>query len=66
MLPGGPSRDQLAGVGVRRLSIGGTLARAAYGALYELAQGLIEEGTLPPVASYLSREVAQAAFPSPT
>jgi 2-methylisocitrate lyase-like PEP mutase family enzyme len=62
MLPGGPSRHQLAEIGVRRLSVGGTLARAAYGALYELAQELVADGTLSPEAPFLSREVAQAAF----
>jgi 2-methylisocitrate lyase-like PEP mutase family enzyme len=66
MMPGGPSRDQLAEVGVRRLSVGGTLARVAYGALYELAQGLIDDGTLPAGAAYLSREVVQSAFTSPS
>ena len=65
MMPGGPSREQLADVGVRRLSVGGTLARVAYGALYELAQGLTDDGTLSPDAPYLSREVVQAAFTSP-
>jgi 2-methylisocitrate lyase-like PEP mutase family enzyme len=64
MMPGGPSRDQLSEVGVRRLSVGGTLARAAYGALYELAQSLIETGSLPPDAVYLSRDMAQTAFTS--
>jgi 2-methylisocitrate lyase-like PEP mutase family enzyme len=65
MTPGGPSRDQLAEVGVRRLSVGGTLARAAYGAMFELAEGLIDSGTLPAGATYLSREAVQAAFTSP-
>jgi 2-methylisocitrate lyase-like PEP mutase family enzyme len=62
LMPGGPSRDELATVGVRRLSVGGTLARAAYGAVYETAQALIDTGALPSGTAYLPRDVAQAAF----
>ena len=43
-LPGGPSRNELAGVGVRRLSIGSALARVAYGAAYEAARDLLDSG----------------------
>jgi 2-methylisocitrate lyase-like PEP mutase family enzyme len=64
MMPGGPSRDELAAVGVRRLSVGSTLARAAYGALYRTAQGLLTTGALPLDDPYLSRAAAQAAFAS--
>ena len=35
LMPGGPSRDELAKAGVRRLSVGSSLARVAYGAMYE-------------------------------
>ena len=62
MVPGGPSRDELAEVGVRRLSVGSTLARVAYGALYEAAQQLLDTGRLAKDGDYLSREVAQSAF----
>jgi 2-methylisocitrate lyase-like PEP mutase family enzyme len=62
LMPGGPSRDQLAEAGVRRLSAGGSLARIAYGALYEAARGLLDSGTLAPDATYLSRDVANRAF----
>ncbi len=62
LVPGGPSRDELAEVGVRRLSVGSTLARVAYGALYEAAQHLLDTGTLAKEGGYLSREVAQRAF----
>ena len=61
LVPGGPSRDQLAGVGVRRLSVGGSLARVAYGALYEAARVLLDAGILVPDATYLSRDVADGA-----
>jgi 2-methylisocitrate lyase-like PEP mutase family enzyme len=62
LVPGGPSRDDLAEVGVRRLSVGSSLARVAYGALYKAAQRLLDTGTLAKDAEYLSREVAQGAF----
>jgi 2-methylisocitrate lyase-like PEP mutase family enzyme len=60
--PGGSSREQLAALGVRRISVGGTLARVAFGAMYELAHGLVESGTLSSDAPYLDREVVKAAF----
>src|SRR3989475_3168690 len=43
--PNGPSVAQLAEVGVRRLSTGGALAFAAYGALAPSARELLTEGT---------------------
>jgi len=62
LTPGGPARHQLAEAGVRRLSVGGSLARIAYGALYEAARGLLDDGLLAPDATYLSRDVANRAF----
>jgi len=50
-LPGGPSVPQLAELGVRRVSVGGSLARAAYGALVDGATELLEAGT----STYLTR-----------
>jgi 2-methylisocitrate lyase-like PEP mutase family enzyme len=44
-LPGCPSVAALAAVGVRRISIGGAFAFAAYGALVEAATELRDEGT---------------------
>jgi 2-methylisocitrate lyase-like PEP mutase family enzyme len=44
-LPSGPSIDQLAEVGVRRVSTGGFLARAAYGQLIRAAEELRSSGT---------------------
>jgi 2-methylisocitrate lyase-like PEP mutase family enzyme len=44
-LPVGPSVSELAAVGVRRVSTGGALARAAYGALLAGAAELRDQGT---------------------
>jgi 2-methylisocitrate lyase-like PEP mutase family enzyme len=44
-LPNGPSVAELERVGVRRISTGGHLARAAYGALLTAAEELRETGT---------------------
>jgi 2-methylisocitrate lyase-like PEP mutase family enzyme len=44
-LASGPSVQELASAGVRRVSTGGALARAAYGALLEAAHELLEQGT---------------------
>jgi 2-methylisocitrate lyase-like PEP mutase family enzyme len=44
-LPTGPAVSELASVGVRRVSTGGALARAAYGALLTGAQELLTAGT---------------------
>jgi 2-methylisocitrate lyase-like PEP mutase family enzyme len=44
-LPGGPSTRELEGIGVRRVSTGGLLASAAYGALVSGARELLADGT---------------------
>ena len=44
-LAAGPSTAELASLGVRRVSVGGALARAAYGALIAAARELHGEGT---------------------
>jgi 2-methylisocitrate lyase-like PEP mutase family enzyme len=44
-LPGGPTVAELAEAGVRRISVGGAFAFAAYGALVEAARELLEAGT---------------------
>ena len=44
-LPKGPSVPELASVGVRRVSTGGLLSRAAHGALVHAGQELLESGT---------------------
>jgi 2-methylisocitrate lyase-like PEP mutase family enzyme len=44
-LPGGPPVAELAEAGVRRISVGGAFAFAAYGTLVEAARELLDEGT---------------------
>ncbi len=44
-LPGGPPVPELAAAGVRRISVGGAFAFAAYGALIEAARELLDQGT---------------------
>jgi 2-methylisocitrate lyase-like PEP mutase family enzyme len=65
LTPGGPSREELGSVGVRRLSVGSSLARIAYGALVQAAQDLRDAGALREAWPYLDRGRAQAAFASP-
>jgi len=61
-LPHGPSVAELASVGVRRVSTGGALARAAYGALLEAAQELREHGTSRYAEHGAPRDVLECAF----
>lgn len=60
-LPGGPTVAELAAVGVRRVSTGGALAGAAYGAMLAGARELAEDGTSLYAAS-IPRDALQAAF----
>jgi 2-methylisocitrate lyase-like PEP mutase family enzyme len=61
-LPHGPTVAELASVGVRRVSTGGSLAAAAYGALTAAARELQEDGTSRYAAGSVSREALKAAF----
>ena len=61
-LPGGPTVSELAAVGVRRVSTGGSLAAAAYGALMSGARELQEDGTSRYAGSGVSRDALRAAF----
>jgi 2-methylisocitrate lyase-like PEP mutase family enzyme len=61
-LPSGPSVAALAAIGVRRVSTGGALARAAYGALVASARELLTEGTSAYAAAGVSRADLSAAF----
>jgi 2-methylisocitrate lyase-like PEP mutase family enzyme len=61
-LRNGPSVPELAEVGVRRVSTGGSLAWAAYGALAEAATELRDHGTSTYLDRALSRETRDAAF----
>jgi 2-methylisocitrate lyase-like PEP mutase family enzyme len=53
--PGGPGLAALAELGVRRVSVGGALARAAWGGFMSAAQSLVRHGSLeglPPMPSH--------------
>lgn len=63
--PGGSSVGELAERGVRRISVGGTLARAAYGAVVRAAESLRTTGVLPTDLPYLDRTLAATAFTGP-
>ncbi|WP_305787082.1 isocitrate lyase/PEP mutase family protein [Symbioplanes lichenis] len=58
----GPSVPQLAEIGVRRVSSGGSLAWAAYGALVTAARELQESGTSTYLDQALTRPLRDAAF----
>ena len=60
----GPTVPQLAQVGVRRISTGGSLAWAAYGALTDAATELRNTGTSTYLDRALSRQFRDAAFTS--
>jgi 2-methylisocitrate lyase-like PEP mutase family enzyme len=62
-LPGGPTVAELAEAGVRRISVGGGFAFAAYGALVEAARELLDKGTYGFWdRAKLAREVVQQNF----
>jgi 2-methylisocitrate lyase-like PEP mutase family enzyme len=58
----GPSVAELAAAGVRRVSTGGALAGAAYGALIAAAQELLATGTSGYAAGNVPRDTLAAAF----
>lgn len=62
LLPGGPSVADLAGVGVRRVSVGSGLSSVAYGAVAAAAQGLLDHGALDPATPHVPGPVAAQAF----
>jgi 2-methylisocitrate lyase-like PEP mutase family enzyme len=62
LAPDGPTTAALAEVGVRRMSVGGSFARIAYGALAQAAEHLQAQGVLPSDVPYLSRELVKEAF----
>ena len=61
-LPTGPAVGELGEAGVRRVSTGGALTFAAYGAMAEAARELASEGTSTYAARALSRDDRRAAF----
>jgi 2-methylisocitrate lyase-like PEP mutase family enzyme len=58
----GPAVPDLAGVGVRRVSTGGSLTWAAYGALESAVEELREAGTSTYLDRAVSRQLRSAAF----
>jgi 2-methylisocitrate lyase-like PEP mutase family enzyme len=61
-LRNGPSIKELAAAGVRRVSTGGALARAAYGALLEASNELLADGTSTYTAHAPSGDAIERAF----
>ncbi len=61
-LPHGPTVAELATLGVRRVSTGGSLASAAYAALLGGARELLTDGTSRYASSRVSPEALRAAF----
>jgi 2-methylisocitrate lyase-like PEP mutase family enzyme len=61
-LRNGPSVSALGAVGVRRVSTGGSLAFAAYGALAAAGRELLDDGTSTYTAATLSRALRTEAF----
>lgn len=59
---GGPSVAELRSLGVRRISVGGALAFAAYGALHRAARELLDTGTSDYTTGRLPPDAATAAF----
>jgi 2-methylisocitrate lyase-like PEP mutase family enzyme len=60
--PGGPTVGELGDVGVRRISVGGTLARIALGALADAARHLLDDGQYAPDEPMLDGRLAAKAF----
>ena len=58
----GPSVSELASVGVRRVSTGGSLAWAAYGGLAAAAKELLDEGTSTYLDHVVPRDIRSQAF----
>lgn len=62
MVPGLPSTGDLAAAGVRRVSTGGSLAWAAYGAMAAAGRELLSQGTASYLSATLSAEIRETAF----
>ena len=62
LLPGGPSVGDLAGAGVRRVSLGSALSSAAYGAMAHLATAIRDDGRIDPGGVGLDARLAATAF----
>lgn len=64
-LPSGPSVSELGALGVRRVSTGGALAKAAYGALLRGARELLDTGTSTYTSGAAPGSELAAAFSPP-
>lgn len=64
LVPGGPSVGQLADLGVRRVSTGGALAFAAYGAALDAVRALLDGAGPEQLAGALPSDVRDEAFGS--
>lgn len=62
LVPGGPTVAQLEAVGVRRVSVGSLLSKAALGAFVNAAQGLLDGGQLLADTPFVSRDLTLRAF----
>lgn len=62
LMPTGPTVADLAGLGVRRVSVGSTLANIAYGAMVDAAHQLREHGMFAPTSPILPTGVRDQAF----
>ena len=62
LLPGGPTVQELAAMGVRRISVGSTLANIAQGALVATAEHLLAHGTFDANAPFVSSSLKRRAF----
>lgn len=60
--PGGPTVADLAALGVRRISVGGALARVAFGAMDRAARELLQQGTFGGFAGALPFAELERAF----
>ena len=60
--PAGPTVDDLTALGVRRVSVGGALAWAGYGAVVDAARQLQVAGTIDPGGPRLPPSLAAEAF----
>ncbi|BCJ45720.1 2-methylisocitrate lyase [Actinoplanes ianthinogenes] len=64
VVTGAPAVPEIASLGVRRISTGGSLAWAAYGALRDAARELLTTGTTEFRSRALREEDLEAAFPA--
>ncbi len=62
LLPGGPSVEKLAARGARRVSVGGSLANIAHGAVVATAEHLLAHGTFDADAPFIAGALKKKAF----